>query len=151
VTARPCLLGVDYGTVRVGLAMSDPDRKIAFPLTTYTRRNREQDAEYFRHLVETEAINQIVVGLPVHLDGREGRKAVEARAFGKWLGEVTGQPIVFWDERFTTVEAEEHLWSAGLTHKRRKARRDQVAAQILLQTYLDAGCPEETNPGALDS
>jgi putative Holliday junction resolvase len=89
------------------------------------------------------------VGLPVHLDGREGSKALEARRFGQWLGEVTNLPIVFWDERFTTVEAEGYLWSAGLTHKRRKARRDQVAAQIMLQSFLDAGCPGEQTPGPL--
>jgi putative Holliday junction resolvase len=145
------LLGVDYGSVRIGLAVSDPDCKIAFPLTTYTRRNREQDAQYFREVVQEEAIGEIVIGLPVHLSGREGQKAGEARAFGQWLGEATGLPIVFWDERFTTVEAEEHLWSAGLTHKRRKARRDRVAAQILLQAYVDAGCPGEQTLRPLDS
>ena len=143
------LLGVDYGKVRVGLAVSDPDRKIAFPLATYTRRGRDQEAAYFRALVAEEVVGGLVVGLPVHLDGREGAKAVEARAFGRWLGETTGLPVVFWDERFTTVEAESHLWAAGLTHKRRKERRDQVAAQILLQTYLDAGCPAEQAPGPL--
>jgi putative Holliday junction resolvase len=151
VTARTCLLGVDYGSVRIGLAVSDPDCKIAFPFATYARRNREQDASYFQKLVQTESIGQIVAGLPVHLDGREGQQAAEARAFGQWLGEVTRLPVVFWDERFTTVEAEEHLWSAGLTHKRRKARRDRVAAQILLQSYLDAGCSGEQTPKALDS
>jgi putative Holliday junction resolvase len=92
----------------------------------------------------------VVVGLPVHLDGREGVKAVEARAFGRWLAEVTDLPVVFWDERFTTVEAESALWSAGLTHKKRRARRDRVAAQIMLQAYLDAGCPAETAPGPLE-
>jgi putative Holliday junction resolvase len=83
------------------------------------------------------------VGLPVHLDGREGVKAGEARTFGTWLEEITGLPLVYWDERFTTVEAEGHLLAAGLTNKRRKSRRDRVAAQILLQSYLDAGCPGE--------
>jgi putative Holliday junction resolvase len=82
----------------------------------------------------------------MHLDGREGTKAIEARAFGQWVTEVTDRPVVFWDERFTTVEAEDHLWSAGLTHKQRKARRDKLAAQILLQSYLDAGCPKESRP-----
>ena len=67
-----------------------------------------------------------------------------------WLGEVTGRPVAFFDERFTTVEAETHLWNAGLTHKQRKARRDRVAAQILLQAYLDAGCPKDTVPGPLE-
>jgi putative Holliday junction resolvase len=149
VTARTRLLGVDYGHVRVGLAVSDADRRIASPLTTYQRRSREQDGSYFRTLVETEAVGQIVVGLPVHTSGREGQKAAEARAFGAWLGEVTGLPVVYHDERFTTVEAESALWEAGLTHKRRKARRDRVAAQIMLQSYLDAGCPEGETPGPL--
>jgi putative Holliday junction resolvase len=150
VSARTRVLGVDYGTVRIGLAVSDPERKIAFPLSTLSRRSRDSDAAAFRDLVEDEEIGQIVVGLPVHLDGREGQKAREARAFGQWLAGVTGLPIVFWDERFTTVEAESTLWSAGLTHKKRKARRDRVAAQILLQAYLDAGCPAEKPIGPLD-
>jgi putative Holliday junction resolvase len=93
-------------------------------------------------LVENENIGLIVVGLPIHLSGQEGEKAKEAREFGQWLGNVTGLTIVFWDERFTTVEAEGHLLSAGLTRKARRDRRDRVAAQILLQSYLDAGCPE---------
>lgn len=150
MSERRRLLGVDYGSVRIGLAVSDPDRKIGSPLITYTRRKPAQDANFFRPLVEEEQIGQLVVGLPIHLDGREGQKAVEARAFGQWLAEITSLPIVFWDERFTTKEAESALWSAGLTHKRRKARRDQLAAQILLQAYLDAGCPRETIAGPLE-
>ena len=144
------LLGVDFGSKRVGLSVSDPDRKIAFPLTTRARGSAEQDAVYFRALVTEEAIARLVVGLPVHLDGREGQKAAEARAFGAWLGAITALPVVYFDERFTTVEAEQALWSAGLTHKKRKARRDTVAAQILLQAYLDAGCPEAPEARPLD-
>lgn len=138
------LLGVDYGSVRVGLAISDPERRIASPLTTYERRGLEVDARWFRELVEREEVGALVVGLPVHLDGREGVKATEARAFGRWLSEQTKRPNVFWDERFSTVQAEKALWDAGLTHRKRKARRDRVAAQILLQAYLDAGCPAES-------
>jgi putative Holliday junction resolvase len=144
------LLGIDYGSKRIGLSISDPDRKIAFPLTTYERRSREQDAAYFRTLVAEEAIGQIVLGLPVHLDGREGQKATEVRAFGAWLAETVGRPVLYFDERFTTVEAEAALWEAGLSHQKRKDRRDRVAAQILLQTYLDAGCPENPEAGPLD-
>jgi putative Holliday junction resolvase len=150
VSAATRLLGVDYGDVRVGLAVSDPDRKIAFPLATYERQGRERDAEHFRALVREEQVAALVVGLPVHLDGREGDKAEAARAFGVWLSELTGLPVAYWDERFTTIEAEAALWSAGLTHKQRKARRDRVAAQILLQSYLDAGCPEGTGAGPLE-
>jgi putative holliday junction resolvase len=149
VRARTRLLGVDYGTARVGLAVSDPERRLASPLATYERRGRDADGRHFKKLVEEEEIGRVVVGLPVHLDGREGQKAAEARQFGAWLAEVTGLPVTFFDERFTTVEAEGFLLAAGLTSKRRKARRDRVAAQILLQSYLDAGCPEESAPGPL--
>lgn len=141
MTSPKRLLGVDYGQVRIGLAVTDPDRKIASPLETYRRRGDESDAVHFKALIEHEEIKQVVLGLPVHVDGREGKKAVEVRAYGSWLQGVTGVPVIYWDERFTTVEAENHLWSAGLTHKARKARRDRVAAQIILQSYLDAGCP----------
>ncbi len=144
------LLGVDPGRVRVGLAVSDPERRFAFPLETCTRRTPEQDALYFRALVEREEIGGLVIGLPLHLDGREGEKAVEARQFGAWLKGVTGLEVVFWDERFTTVQAEAALWAAGLTHKRRRERRDRVAAQILLQSYLDAGCPTRDSSGSLE-
>jgi putative Holliday junction resolvase len=135
------LLGVDYGNVRIGLAVSDPDRRIASPFATYERKGLEPDTAYFKKLSEQENIELIVVGLPIHLSGQEGQKAKEARKFGQWLGSATGLPIVFWDERFTTVEAEGHLLNAGLTRKRRRDRRDRVAAQILLQTFIEAGCP----------
>jgi putative Holliday junction resolvase len=144
------ILGVDYGQVRIGLAVSDPDRKFSFPLASYTRRDRQADAEHFRAVVSAEEVGSIVVGLPVHLDGHEGRAAAEARRFGAWLAEATGLPVSFYDERFTTVEAETALWDAGLSHRERRARRDKVAAQILLQTYLDAGCPAESHTGPLD-
>jgi putative holliday junction resolvase len=150
VSGRSRLLGVDYGQVRVGLAVCDAERRIASPLATYQRRTAEKDAEFFRALVAAEEIAGIVVGLPLHLNGREGQKAREAREFGRRLAEATGLPVIFWDERFSTVEAEAALWEAGLTHKRRKARRDRVAAQLFLQAYLDAGCPGEQPSRALD-
>jgi putative holliday junction resolvase len=140
------LLGVDFGTVRVGLAVSDRDRILASPLATYTRRDPVADAAYFKQVVATEEIVGLIVGLPMHTDGREGVKAREAREYGAWLGTVTGLPVSFADERFTTVHAEAALWNAGLTHKRRKDRRDRVAAQMLLQAYIDSGCPPEVIP-----
>lgn len=150
MTARGRLLGVDFGTVRVGLAISDPDRILASPLATYSRQGPEADARYFRELAVAERVVGLVVGLPVHMSGQEGQKAAEARAFGNWLAELMRLPVVFWDERYTTAEAERLLLGAQLTSKRRKARRDRVAAQILLQSYLDAGCPGEQLPGAID-
>jgi putative holliday junction resolvase len=150
MSGRTKLLGVDYGSVRVGLAITDPERKFAFPLATYHRRGRDEDATFFRELVGSEEIGGLVVGLPLHTDGREGQKAAEARAFGRWLVETTGLPAAFFDERFTTAQAESALWSAGLPHAKRKERRDRVAAQILLQAYLEAGCPADEGAGPLD-
>lgn len=144
------LLGIDTGERRIGLAISDPDRKIASPLTTYRRQNRDADQGYFERLVREESVGLLVIGLPVHLDGREGQKALEARRFGQWLAKLVQLPIVFWDERFTTVQAERALLEAGLTHKKRRERRDRLAAQIILQSYLEAGCPETGSaPGPL--
>ncbi|MBX9581118.1 MAG: Holliday junction resolvase RuvX [Gemmataceae bacterium] len=135
------LLGVDYGTVRVGLAVTDPDRIIASPLETLTRRDEAADAAYFHRLVAAERVAGLVVGLPMHTGGEEGAKAAEARRYGAWLAAVTGLPVVFWDERFTSSLAEDALLAAGLTKKRRKARVDRVAAQLILQAYIEAGCP----------
>lgn len=150
-TPRTRLLGVDFGTVRIGLAISDPDHKVASPLETLSRRNPESDAAFFRALIEREAVGGIVLGLPVHLDGRMSPKAKEAIEFGSWLGGATGLPVRYADERFTSVEAEASLWKSGLTHRKRKERRDRVAAQMLLQGYLDAGCPDASTIGSLAS
>ena len=117
MTQRGRVLGIDYGRVRIGLAVSDPERKIAFPLTTYVRQTRERDGQYFRETIEREAIGLTVLGLPVHTDGSESQKAHEVRLFAAWFQEATGLSPVYWDERFTTVEAEAHLWAAGLTNK----------------------------------
>jgi putative Holliday junction resolvase len=140
---RNRLLGVDYGTVRIGLAITDADRIIASPLEIRERQGAERDATFFRSLIDREQIGGLIVGLPLHTTGREGIKAAEAREFGKWLAEVTGLPVIFADERFSTAFAESALWQAGLTHKKRKARRDAVAAQVMLQAFIEAGCPSE--------
>lgn len=137
------LLGLDYGSVRIGLAVSDPDRLVASPLATYTRRSERQDAAYFAKIVaEVEAV-AIVVGLPLHSDGQESDSSRAARAFADWLKMTLGLPVALWDERFTTDIAEEALLGAKLTPRERKERRDRVAAQIMLQSYLEAGCPVE--------
>jgi len=148
--------GIDYGTVRLGIALSDRHRTLASPLESYQRRNPAADAEHLRRLVAEHEITSFVVGLPVHLDGRESEKSAEARRFGHWLGEVTGLPVVFFDERFTSVEAERMLRGAELTSKRRKRRIDMVAAQLMLAAWLESeqhgsGKPGETaGPGPLD-
>ena len=138
----PRILGIDYGTRRVGAALSDPGRSMAFPAELYVLRGPEIDARHYRELVREDEVERIVVGLPLHTSGREGQLAALARSFGDWLAGVTGLPVFYFDERYTTVEAEQRLIDAGLKRQKRKALRDQLAAQIMLQSYLDAGCPE---------
>jgi putative holliday junction resolvase len=145
------LAGIDYGDRRIGVALTDPQRRFASPADNYTRGDTAADAAYFRRLAADERIVRFVVGLPVHLDGRESGKSQDARRFGQWLIETTGVPVVFFDERFTTAEAERLLASAKLTKKRRKERLDKLAAQILLTAYLEAGQPTgEESPRGLD-
>lgn len=146
--SMPRILGLDYGTKRVGAALSDPGRTIAFPVEVYALRGAKHDASHYRELVEENDVERIVIGLPLHTSGREGQSAALARTFGDWLGGVTGRPVIYYDERYSTVEAEQRLIDAGLKRDKRKALRDQLAAQIMLQGYLDAGCPETEAPGA---
>jgi putative Holliday junction resolvase len=144
------IAGVDYGAVRIGVAISDPERRLASPLENYARRTPELDARRFKQLAGEEEIVLWVVGLPVHLDGRESQKSREARQFGQWLGDATGVPVAFFDERFTSHEAEELLLAAELTKKRRKKRLDMLAAQIMLSAYLESESKGDEPPLGLD-
>jgi putative holliday junction resolvase len=144
------IAGIDYGTVRIGVAMADTEVSIASPYENYTRRSAALDAEYFKRLATEELIGLFVVGLPVHLHGGESQKSTEARAFGQWLGETTGVPVEFFDERFTTSEADQLLGGAKLTKKQRQARRDQLAAQIMLAAYLESTNRRQSNLDSID-
>jgi putative Holliday junction resolvase len=135
------VLGLDYGTRRIGAALSDPLRSIASPLEVYQRGNRERDARHYRELVEEHEIGQIVIGLPLHTTGRVSEMARQARDWGAWLAEQTGLAVYFTDERYSSIEAEEILSEARVHWKKRKSLRDSLAAQRFLQGYLDAGCP----------
>lgn len=144
------IAAIDFGTVRIGIAISDPGRTIASPYENYTRRGPQPDAKRFQRLVAEEKVTQFVVGLPVHLDGQESQKSHEARQFGQWLATATGVPVDFFDERFTSSEAAGFLIEAGMTRKRRKQRMDMLAAQILLAAYLESQCKGQQSPGSLD-
>jgi putative Holliday junction resolvase len=132
------LVGIDFGTKRHGIAISTPEQNIASPLDVCTRRGPAADTKWFRELLEEYPAKGFVVGLPLHTGGEEGVKAGEAREFGSWLVETIGLPVAFWDERYTTAVAEDSLLEAGLSRDERKARRDMLAAQIILQSYLDS-------------
>lgn len=141
------LAGIDFGTVRVGIAVSDPDQRLASPYEIYQRRNRAADAEYFQRLVRDERLVGFVVGLPVHASGEESQKSSEARAFGEWLRGLTGLPVRFYDERYTSVLADQSLLAAQMTRKQRQARLDKVAAQLILAAYLES--QRHDDPGTL--
>lgn len=132
------LLGLDYGTRRIGIAVSTDDQTIASPLENYTRQRPDVDAKHLEAVVTDYEIVGLVVGLPVHISGDEGGKAREARIFGEWVRQVTKLPVCFWDERFTTAQANEIMRTAAVKRKKRKAFRDQIAAQVLLQAFLDS-------------
>lgn len=144
------IAGIDFGTVRIGIATCDAERLIAFPYAIYRRRNEKKDIEYFQQFAKEERIVHFVLGLPLHCNGDLSDKAREAIAFGAQLAEETGLTIDFLDERFTSAEAENYLRTAKLNAKKRKERLDMVAAQIILSTYLERGCVGTTEFLALD-
>ena len=144
------LAGIDYGTVRIGVAVTDASRILASPLENYSRQSIQADADHFRRLADDEQIAGFVVGLPVHSSGDESQKSLEARRFGQWLHEITGRPVTFYDERFTSAQARQLLDGAELTRKKRQTRLDKVAAQIILASFLESRSSSTAAPGSLD-
>jgi putative Holliday junction resolvase len=132
------LLGIDYGTVRIGLAMCDESQRWVTPLDTYNRSNERLDERFLSQLIVREQIRGIVLGLPIHSDGRESQKSLEVRNFQLWLARFTDVPSVFQDERFTTAEAKRLLKEAGLNHFQRKKRIDRLAAHLILDHFLES-------------
>lgn len=142
IPAAGRLLGLDFGTKRVGVAVSDFEQRYAAALTVIDRSSAKGDAVALARAVEENAAVGLVVGLPVHMSGDEGGKARQAREFGTWAGRTTGLPVAYWDERHSSTIAEGRLLGAGLSEKKRTEKLDAFAAQIMLQSYLDA--PDRT-------
>lgn len=132
------IAGIDFGTVRIGIAVADTEIGIATPYKNYTRRSKNADTKFFQELAHQERIGLWVVGLPVHVSGDESKKSREARDFASWLATATDLPVNFFDERYTTKEAESMLMGAKMSRKKRKVRLDKLAAQILLTAYLES-------------
>jgi putative Holliday junction resolvase len=131
------VLALDHGTRRVGVAVSDALRMTAQPHGTFDRDDPEL-LNRLRGLAEDLDVEEIVVGLPVSLDGTEGPSAVAARAFAADVAEATGREVVMYDERFSTATAERILLEADVRRKKRKDVRDRLAAAVFLQSYLDS-------------
>jgi putative Holliday junction resolvase len=129
-------LGLDVGERRIGVAISDPDGRLALPLRTHERRG--DDVGALIDLATREEARRIVVGLPLSLDGSHGQQAAVAEAFAERLRTRGEIEVVLWDERLSSREADHHLRASGVRGKAAKANRDAVAAAIILQSYLDS-------------
>ena len=134
---RGSLLGLDLGTKTIGIAVSDPDRKLAAPVVTIARARFASDAERLLKLAEERHVVGFVLGLPLNMDGSEGPRAQATRAFARNLAKLTALPIALWDERLSTAAVERVLIEADASRRKRKAVIDQHAAAYILQGALD--------------
>lgn len=132
------IIGIDYGRRRVGLASGDDADGFAFPLDVLHVRSVKDAIEQVAMRCQRELATRLVVGLPLNMDGSHGEMAQEVTEFVAVLAKRTGLPVETWDERLTTWSVEEMLISADVSRQKRKSVRDKLAAQQILQTYLDA-------------
>jgi putative pre-16S rRNA nuclease len=135
--ARGALIGLDLGTKTIGVAASDPDRRIATAVETVARETFRKDAERLLGLAAERQAVGFVLGLPINMDGSEGPRAQSTRAFARNLAKETELPIALWDERLSTAAAERSLIGADVSRARRAAVIDQHAAMFILQGALD--------------
>ncbi len=131
-------LGVDPGLRRVGVALSDEESMFASPLTTLANKDDASTIAALTALAREHAVDAIVVGLPIRMNGMEGPEAKKARRFGRDLEKASQLTVVLWDERMTTMAAERELRGVGMRGEKKRAQIDQTAATLLLQSYLDA-------------
>jgi putative Holliday junction resolvase len=138
-SGRGRAIGLDVGTKTIGIAVSDPMGWFAQPVKTLGRRGVAKDVAAMAPICREKGVKTIVVGLPLELDGSETRSARLARQIGDAMGAALGLPVVYIDERYTSVEAERSLIEANLSRARRKEVIDQAAAALILQSWLDHG------------
>ena len=137
LAVRGGLIGLDLGTKTIGVAASDPDRKLATGVTTIERRNFTTDARTLLALAQERRAAGFVLGLPINMDGSEGPRAQSTRAFARNFEKLTQLPIALWDERLSTAAVERELISNDVSRGKRKAVIDQHAAIFILQGALD--------------
>ncbi len=131
-------MALDFGERRIGVAITDSTRMLAQPLETITpaRKDRSQGMKRVVELVAEYEVSQIVVGLPLHLDGSSGKQVERTRAFGERVARETGVPVEYLDERWTSIEAERVLSEGGVSDRKKRGKVDPIAAAILLRTWL---------------
>lgn len=134
----PRILAFDFGKKRIGLAISDPMGVVVRGLETFERKRVRDDVESLAEIARREQADLLLFGDPLHLDGSRGKASGYVREFAQRLEKVSGIPVAFFDERLTTVEADEALREQGVRFEERRKRIDQMAAIVLLQSYLEA-------------
>ena len=137
------LMGLDVGTKTVGVALSDELGITAQALVTYRRTGATADLQGLLGLIVEHGVTGLVVGLPLHMNGEEGDRAVAARKLGDALGAQANIPVHYWDERLTTVAAQRALLEGDVSRAKRKEVIDQVAAVLILQGYLQSQAKED--------
>ncbi len=136
------LLGLDVGTKTIGVAVCDEGGVVATPLRTIQRVGGQRDVDAVAAVMRETGAEALVVGLPLELSGREGEAARRSRVLGRTLAEAIGCEVHYWDERFSTSEAERVLISADVSRRKRKQVINHVAASLILQGYLDRGASQ---------
>lgn len=132
------VLGIDYGDRHIGLALTDALKLTAQPFSTYDLKASEsENRKYFQDLVARHDVDEIVIGLPLRMDGSEGTRAQRTKEFAGWLEKAVHKPIIFWDERLTTQQALHYLEDRRVGRKEKKKCEDQISAVIILSTYLE--------------
>jgi putative Holliday junction resolvase len=131
------IVALDIGTVRIGVAASDIMEIIASAYTVYKRKNFNSDIKAIADIINNLQAGQVVIGLPLKMDGSEGQSVEMAKSFGEELSKVIEVPIVYQDERLSTVSAQKILIESGMRREKRKDKVDSLAATFILQTYLD--------------
>jgi putative Holliday junction resolvase len=134
---RGALIGLDLGSKTIGVAASDPDRRVAAPVETIARKRFALDAGRILELAAERRVIGFVLGLPINMDGSEGPRAQSTRAFARNLARLTELPIALWDERLSTAAVERALIAADASRAARKSVMDQHAAAYILQGALD--------------
>lgn len=137
IPSRGALIGLDLGTKTIGVAASDPDRRLATGVETIARKTFTADAQRLLALADERRATGLVLGLPVNMDGSEGPRAQSTRAFARNLARLTELPIALWDERLSTAAVERDLIVADVSRSKRAAVIDQHAAAFILQGALD--------------
>ncbi|MDD5423059.1 MAG: Holliday junction resolvase RuvX [Candidatus Omnitrophica bacterium] len=132
------ILGVDFGSKRIGIAVSDELFITAQGVKTLVRRSLEQDLREIKDFIKEHGVIEVVVGLPLNMNGTHSQKTKEAMEFMESLSKAVDVPVKTWDERLSTVQAERTLLEADLSRAKRKRVMDKMAAQVILQGYLDS-------------